>query len=110
MTKTFKYISIFLILAILLLNINYSFATEEDLSEAPLLTTSEGVEENNIIEEDVNDNNPLSVWSLSSDTNVSNINSYEQANLSLNNILCIILISIGLLLILLSIALLIRVK
>ncbi len=49
--------------------------------------------------------NPLSASSV---TKVSTINSYEQANLQLNNILSIILIAIGVLLILFAIAILIR--
>lgn len=43
-------------------------------------------------------------------TSVSTMNNYSQANLELNNVLSIILISIGVLLILLAIAILIRLK
>lgn len=43
-------------------------------------------------------------------TNVSTMSSISEANLGLNNILCIILIAIGILIILLAIAILIKLK
>lgn len=67
-------------------------------------------EEENIIQEDASETSALSSLGSSSITSVSNLNNYSQANLELNNILSIILISIGVLLILFAIAILIRLK
>lgn len=52
----------------------------------------------------------LSTLSSSSVTSISSLNSYSQANLELNNILCIILIAVGVVIILLAIAILIKSK
>ncbi len=70
-------------------------------------------EATNTLQEDSTSNSSLSTLSPTSSTSitgVSGMNSYSQANLELNNILCIILIAIGILIILLSIAILIRLK
>lgn len=61
------------------------------------------------------ENNVYSTRSSSSDainssTRVNTLSSIPEANLGLNNILCIILIAIGILIILLAIAILIRLK
>ena len=104
MTKSIKTITSVLLIFILLCSFNIVNATEdviEDSGEESTETT---------IVEDSSDISALSVLSPSSGTNVSTLNSYEQANLSLNNILCILLIAIGILLILFSIAILIRLK
>lgn len=66
--------------------------------------------EENTINENTSSNSSLSDLSTSSVTRVSQLNNYSQANLELNNILSIILISIGVLLILFAIAILIRLK
>lgn len=66
-------------------------------------------ENENIIKENASDGS-LQTLSPSSVTSVTNKNNYSNANLELNNILCIILISIGVLLILFAIAILIRLK
>ena len=86
-------------------NFNFINATEDSAS-----LEEEPVSESDVIKEDSSDINVLSVLSPSTGTSVSNINSYEQANLSLNNILCILLIAVGILLILFAIAILIRLK
>lgn len=114
-----KYIKIcFILFLLLIFSINFNFvqatSTEEDLSEVE--TLSENSEENiettaleeNSTEKNANTATTSNPLSTSSVTKVSNINSYEQANLQLNNILSIILIAIGVLLILFAIALLIR--
>ena len=67
-------------------------------------------DEENIIQEDTSSTSALSSLSSSSITSVSSLNNYSQANLELNNILSIILISIGVLLILFAISILIRLK
>ena len=51
-----------------------------------------------------------SLYSSDYSTNVSPLNSYAEANLELNNILCVILIAVGVVIILLAIAILIRLK
>lgn len=81
------------------------YATEEPVAEDIAETTSLETEETVVTEQE-----PETPLSSSTVTRVSNINSYDQANLQLNNILSIILISIGVLLILFAIALLIRLK
>ena len=91
-----KIIKIFLI-ALLAFSFSYvcSYATEEDLVD------------------DVTQESPssgLSTFSTSSYTSVSPVNSYSEANLELNNILCVILIAVGVVIILLAIAILIRLK
>ncbi len=65
---------------------------------------------NSVNETTTSSNSSLSDLSASSVTRVSQLNNYSQANLELNNILSIILISIGVLLILFAIAILIRLK
>ncbi len=67
-------------------------------------------DEENIVQEDASSRSAISSLGSSSVTSVSNLNNYSQANLELNNILSIILISIGVLLILFAIAILIRLK
>ena len=107
MSKNIKtYLSILLII-LLLININHVFATENDLEYDTNIEDS--LDTGDIVVENSTEPSSLSVLSPSTGTSVSSINSYEQANLHLNNVLCIILISIGLLLILLSIAILIRI-
>ena len=80
---------------------NFSYATDV----API--SEETSDASNAAEQVTSSLNALSTSSV---TKVSTINSYEQANLQLNNILSIILISIGVLLILFAIAILIRLK
>lgn len=92
-----KLLKIFLI-ALLIFTFSYvcSYATEDDSS-------------NNVTKE--TPTSGLSTLSSSSyTTNVSPVNSYSQANLELNNILCVILIAVGVVIILLAIAILIKIK
>ena len=63
-----------------------------------------------VIEENASDQKDYEVFNPSTKTSVTNINSYENANLQLNNVLCIILIAIGVVLILFAIAILIGLK
>lgn len=115
--KTQKLLLTIFLITIILFNINtYTFATEsieesEEITEEGNIETlsddTEDSENNDIIEE-----LPSTDFLSTSDgiTNVSTVNSISQMNLQLNNILCIILISIGVLLILFAIAILIRLK
>ena len=99
MSKTLK-VLLMLIFLILGLSFNFVYATFTNKST-------------NTMQEDSSSKSSLSTLSptsSSSVTGVSGMNSYSQANLELNNILCIILIAIGVLIILLSIAILIRLK
>lgn len=119
MSKSIKICLILFLLLILSVNFNFVQATsDEEIAESETLSegAEENIEETNLEETAESDvptpSNPststLDTLSTSSVTKVSNINSYEQANLQLNNILSIILIAIGVLLILFAIALLIR--
>ena len=102
----------YVLATILTLNFNYVNATSDNTfrneSTQNTTTENEDYEENEIVNE--TSNSGLSTLSPSSVTSVSTVNSYEQANLQLNNILCIILIAIGVLIILFAIAILIRLK
>lgn len=124
MSKTLKILLIIAITLFFALTINYVQATseensvsnEETTSEEDITneesTTSESTNENseNVINENASDTSTLSTLGTSNGTRVEPINSYSEANLQLNNILSIILISIGVLLVLFAIALLIRIK
>lgn len=113
MTKSLKIILSILLIFVVTINISFVQATEGEEFSEPETHSEEQIEEESIEELPENDDqaaqDALSTFN-SSVTNVSNINSYEQANLELNNILSIILIAIGVLLILFAIALLIRIS
>lgn len=116
MTKTLKKIISCIVIFFILFNYSCVMATsdeelnysEEEYSE----NTSRSVQdtETNLPVTNETTSSSLSTLAPSTVTSVSNINSYEQANLDLNNILSIILIAIGVLLILFAIAILIRLK
>ena len=124
MSKTLKILLIIAITLFFALTINYVQATseensvsnEETTSEEDITneesTTSESTDENseNVINENASDTSALSTLGTSNGTRVEPINSYSEANLQLNNILSIILISIGVLLVLFANALIIRIK
>mgnify|MGYP006864515016 CR=1 FL=1 len=124
MSKTLKILLIIAITFCLVLTLSYVQATseedtisteesssEEDVTSEDTDTTSENDENStNIINEKASDTSTLSTLGTSNGTRVEPINSYSEANLQLNNILSIILISIGVLLVLFAIALLIRIK
>lgn len=106
--KTKNLTLIFILLIIILFNINISFATEEELIDSTSLTYENDeitVTETEVIEEELPSTDLLSSNGV---TNVSTVNSISEMNLRLNNILNIILIAIGVLLILFAIAILIR--
>lgn len=116
MSKFLKITLIILSISLILININFVRATEENV-ESDAAPLSEELEENSNVSETEDASaaaeqvsSALDTLSTSSVTRVSTVNSYEQANLQLNNILSIILISIGVLLILFAIAILIRLK
>ena len=100
-----------IVLMLVSININFIYATEGS-DVAPISEDSFEAQE---LSDDAQESasqvtSALETLSTSSVTKVSTVNSYDQANLQLNNILSIILISIGVLLILFAIAILIRLK
>lgn len=107
MSKTIKLVLCISLIFIFFINFNIVKATEETPTDSSEVVQEES---ENVITENASDMSSLSVLKPSNGSNVSSINSYEQANLELNNILCIILIAIGIILILLAIAILIRAK
>ena len=116
MSKFLKITLIILSILLISININFVQATEEQL-ESDVAPISEDLESVSDVQETGAAENAasqgtsaLEKLSTSSVTRVSTVNSYDQANLQLNNILSIILISIGVLLILFAIAILIRLK
>lgn len=120
MAKTFKMSLIVFFILVFSFNFVFVHATESTDDSVPEVMSELPNEENteetsqeevpSVISESASDTSSIQTLNGSSVTKVSNINSYEQANLQLNNILCIILISIGVLLILFAIAILIRLK
>lgn len=116
MSKNLKIISIILVMFVFFFGISYVQATEEPV-ESDVAPMSEELDEDQTTTDDSDAeaaaeqvSSTLDALSTSSVTKVSTVNSYDQANLQLNNILSIILISIGVLLILFAIAILIRLK
>ena len=107
MSRTLKLLIVLLLAILVALNFNISFATE-DVSSTQEENIESVPEETSVVNE--TPDTSLSTLSPSSVTSVSPVNSYEQANLELNNILSIILIAIGVLLILFAIAILIKLK
>jgi hypothetical protein len=107
MSRTIKLILCISLIFIFLISFNIVNATEENSSEASEVTQEEP---ESVITENASDISNLSVLKPTNNSKVSSINSYEQANLKLNNVLCIILIAIGTILILLALAILIRAK
>ena len=107
MSRTIKLLLCLSFIFLLFINFSFTNATEEDID---LETTIEEEQENEVVSENASDISTLSVLSPSTQTTVTPINGYEVANLSFNNILCVILISIGVILILFAIAILIRLK
>ena len=112
MSKTLKILLIVLLFLSMNICCSYVFATETQSQDSttsepsPTVTTSENKEE--VIKENTVNPSDLSNLSPNSGSTVQSIYSYSESNLHLNNILSIILISIGVLLILFAIALLIR--
>lgn len=104
MSKTLKVLLLMSLLLILTLGFNFVYATSNnDIADESTNTVQEDTSKQSSL-------SSLSPTSSSSITGVSSMNSYSKANLELNNILCIILIAIGILIILLSIAILIKLK
>ena len=115
-TNILKLALLLITIMILFFNINYVQATEteEEIFEEDIETMSEISEDELYDSEsttaDFNDELPTTDYLGTSDISVSTVNSISEMNLKINNILCIILISIGILLILFAIAILIRLK
>ena len=93
----------------------YNDVSNEEVSED---SGDNETEYNTSIDEEMDLNNDsedtetstTSTTGINSSARVSTLSSIPEANLGLNNVLCIILIAIGILIILLAIAILIRIK
>lgn len=106
MSKISKLLLTSLILFFIFLGITYIVIDSEVFaSEEPM-----AISEENADTATSQVNSSLNALSSTSVTTISTVNSYDEANLKLNNILSIILIAIGILLILFSIAIIIRLK
>ena len=82
----------------------YDDITNETTNDTQTNTTNDDM----LFEDNQNSNTSSS--SYQSNARVSTVSSIPEANLGLNNVLCVILIAIGILIILLAIAILIRIK
>lgn len=104
MYKFFKIstILLFIISLFLFLLNTQCFATSNDSAETNIEPTSSNVDDSDLPTDDYLSNSGVN--------NIQRMNTIPEANLGLNNILCIILIAIGVLLILFAIAILIRLK
>lgn len=95
-----------------------SHTSNTNNSDSTTTNTAEENEDNfDLLEEDLEEDNSSETTSQSTSTpastyssSINTISSISEANLGLNNVLCIILIAIGVLIILLAIAILIRLK
>ena len=117
-TKFLKIISIFVLITLIFFLTSNVFATsidsDEDSADTSSYDTTDAETEDLEEEENTPNNNTQYNPSYSNGnsyvTSVSSLSSTAQANLSLNNILSILLISIGILIIILAIAILIKIK
>lgn len=101
MNKLLKvFFTILLVLAIF--SLTHTYATENESENV----IAEDTETNEVIEE--TPTTGLAALSSDSVTSVTSLSSYSQANLELNNILCVILIAVGVVIVLLAFAILIR--
>ncbi len=115
-----KLLKILIILSIILLTFaSISNAETTNIYNDVANENTTNDEDNLLDEEEDDDIDPISNTASNSSTNtstyqsnarVSTVSSIPEANLGLNNVLCVILIAIGILLILLAIAILIRSK
>lgn len=115
-----KLLKILIILSIILLTFaSISNAETTNIYNDVANENTTNDEDNLLDEEEDDDIDPISNTASNSSTNtstyqsnarVSIVSSIPEANLGLNNVLCVILIAIGILLILLAIAILIRSK
>lgn len=93
-----KLLKVFLILLLVSTFLcSFSYATEDEENDVDAVSAEEV-------------NSRISDLTTSTVTNVLPMNNYSQANIELNNILCIILIAVGVVIILLAIAILIKLK
>ena len=124
MTKLFKIIALFTLLSSIFTYANADTTNlYNDIENETANTTSDDSaentttdneigeleEDNDLTGEDVSSNARSSTPSANA-ANINTLSSISEANLGLNNILCIILIAIGVLIVLLAIAILIRLK
>lgn len=82
----------------------------DDITNEATTDTQNNTTNDDMLFDDNQNSNTTSSSSYQSNARVSTVSSIPEANLGLNNILCVILIAIGILIILLAIAILIRIK
>lgn len=118
MSKILKILIIFTIMVNIFIYTSNAETTNlyNDISDETNSTNTSETDENVVDDEEIEDENVTEEENTTSYTpstanaRVSTVSSIPEANLGLNNILCIILIAIGILIILLAIAILVRIK
>lgn len=112
MQKFAKIILIGMVLFCLFTNIANAETTNlyDDMTNETTNDTQTNTTNDDMLFEDNQNSNTTSSSSYQSNARVSTVSSIPEANLGLNNVLCVILIAIGILIILLAIAILIRIK
>lgn len=109
MDKIYKISFLLLILIFLFINTcNADTTNLYDVLENETSNSTSSLDDADMIDETLSSQASNSIVSTSA--TIAPISSVAQANLKLNNVLCIILIAIGILLILLAIAILIRLQ
>lgn len=114
MKKSIKALAILFVILLFTLNISLATDINMNLEATQSTTTSNIVEEDNLIEDttyEVNEilDNEISTLTTTPSTTISTLSSVPDETLSLTNILNILLIVVGVVLILLGIAILIRI-
>lgn len=112
MQKFAKIILIGMVLFCIFTNIANAETTNlyDDITNETTNDTQTNTTNDDMLFEDTQNSNTTSSSSYQSNARVSTVSSIPEANLGLNNVLCVILIAIGILIILLAIAILIRIK
>ena len=113
MKKSIKALAILFVILLFTLNISLATDINMNLEDTQSTTTSNVVDEDNLIEDttdEVNEivDNGISTLTTTPSTTISTLSSVPDETLSLTNILNILLIVVGVVLILLGIAILIR--
>ena len=120
MTNLKRIIILFLVAFVMFFSFNIAFATdiaETNLDTENISSDTEDISSDDLVEntqdtESSENSYTSGTYTLTDSgvTSVSQLSSYSEANLELNNILNIILIAIGILIILFAVAILIRLK
>ena len=113
MKKSIKALAILFVILLFTLNISLATDINMNLEDTQSTTTSNVVDEDNLIEDTTDEaneivDNGISTLTTTPSTTISTLSSVPDETLSLTNILNILLIVVGVVLILLGIAILIR--